>query len=193
MKLLANTKFRRYSSLKACIKAAAVKLLLGIIVTSSVFSCLFLCGQNTTNCGALPDPHDITAPDVARPTLFHSSCSLSSVPSSSSKISPLSSNISHLDSKGGANSLSAIFRNVFKGKEDKTIVDIFAFGNSTVGLYSDGSVILAGRNPGHEGELDEWTDIKSIYGSWEDIIGLTNDGNIVYSGNNPYATMDFNR
>lgn len=191
MKLLANTKFRRYSSLKACIKADAAKLLLGIIIISSVFSCLFLCGQNTTNCGASPELHDIAAPDIARLTLFHSACSLSCVPSSSSKISPLSSNISHLDSNGGANSLSAFFRNVFKGKEDKTVVDIFAFGNSTVGLYADGSVILAGRDPGHEGELDEWTDIKSVYGSWEDIIGLTNDGNIVYAGNNPYATMDF--
>ena len=64
------------------------------------------------------------------------------------------------------------------------IVDVSAYGSTTVGLKSDGTVVAVGYNEYEQCNVENWTDIVAISASGMTTVGLKSDGTVVAVGYN---------
>jgi tetratricopeptide (TPR) repeat protein len=81
-------------------------------------------------------------------------------------------------------------------RHDQCIVwhwnDIIAIGASTyrtVGVRSDGTVMIAGEESS-DINTDKWSDIISVSVGWVHVVGLKSDGTVVATGNNATGRCD---
>ena len=70
------------------------------------------------------------------------------------------------------------------------IVAVAAGEVHTVGLRSDGTVVVAGDNVWGECNVDGWTDIVAVAAGWGHTVGLRSDGTVVATGWNDAGQCD---
>ena len=67
---------------------------------------------------------------------------------------------------------------------------IVAKNNDTVGLKTDGSVVVAGQNSDRFRSVSDWTDIVAISVGYQHIVGLKSNGTVVAAGRNQEGQCD---
>ncbi len=65
---------------------------------------------------------------------------------------------------------------------------ITAGRDHTIGLKSDGKIIIAGNIQGKQQDIQNWENMKAISSGGDHVVGLKTDGSVVAMGDNKYGT-----
>ena len=83
------------------------------------------------------------------------------------------------------------FQYILKSKGAASIRDTISAKNvNTVGLKSDGTVVVAGQNTANQCDVLDWSDIVEVAAGGNYTVGLKSDGTVIAAGNNSDGQCD---